>query len=79
MLTDIVSFVTSGGLLALVQAALSFLASRKAEKQGADENAIHAATATLDNVKTAKAVDDAVRVQSTTGVLDELRNNYSRD
>lgn len=79
MLADIVSFVTSGGLLAIVQAVLYFWASRKAEKQGADENAIRAATATLDHVKTAQAVDNAINVQSNSGVLDELRRDYSRD
>ena len=79
MLTDIVSFLTSGGLLALVQAVLSFWASQQAKKQGADENAIHAATATLDHVQAAQTIDNTVAVQPAAGVIAELRDHYTRD
>lgn len=79
MLAQVAGFVFGGGLLALVQAVLSFVQSQKATQTGADHATVIANTAVAKQVVEAKQVTNAVAVEPDAGVIGELRNSYSRD
>ena len=79
MLPDLLHFAIGGGLLALVQAVLLFLNSRREYKAGANDNSNKENAKVSADINAAKAIERDVSFKPSSDVANELRDNFQSD